>query len=408
MVGGDTVNVGNLIAKMQLDISSWQSSLRKVSSSTRSLSAQLKSDLVAPMKQVSNTAKDVSNIVRGIVISKVFYGSLNAIESATAAVVSFCNELEYAQQVYTNLFGDTQLAQEFINVLQDYAAVSPFEFSDLERSARMLKAYGIQTENLMYLMQGITSAAVGQGTTEVIDSIARALGQMYTKGKVSAEEIRQLANAGIPAMDILREKLGLTGEQVADIGNQSINASDAINALVDGMTERYGGLVDAISMTRTGMMAAIKDNLKLMASAIFTPMMNRINEPLAALTQKLSNLRQITSTQGLGGLFVNIVPKDLQAGIKQLIANIITGFNAARMAVGNFAQIFRNLAPTVLTILNAIGGAISFILQIIAGLTEAITNNAQIMKKLNTVLTIGIVLWGAWKARLLVVSAIKL
>jgi phage tail tape-measure protein len=56
-----------------------------------------------------------------------------------------------------------------------------------------------------------------------------------------SEEMRQLAEAGIPAYDILQEKLGLTYKQLQNLGDEAIPASVAINALVDGITERFGG-----------------------------------------------------------------------------------------------------------------------------------------------------------------------
>ena len=45
---------------------------------------------------------------------------------------------------YSNLFGNTALAEEFINVLKDFAARTPFTFEQSEAAAKRLLAYGIQ------------------------------------------------------------------------------------------------------------------------------------------------------------------------------------------------------------------------------------------------------------------------
>src|SRR5205823_99725 len=80
------------------------------------------------------------------------------------------------------------------------------------------------------------------------------------QGKVSMEEIRQLAETGLPVFDILRDKLGLTAEQIQDIGNQGVSSDKAISALLQGFDERFGGAMDAQSKTALGLLSTLKDN----------------------------------------------------------------------------------------------------------------------------------------------------
>ncbi|MDR3149818.1 MAG: hypothetical protein LBT88_07410, partial [Oscillospiraceae bacterium] len=65
--------------------------------------------------------------------------------------------------------------------------------------------------------------------------------------------------AGVPAAKILQEELGLTNEQVGDIGRQGLDATTTIEALMRGMDKRYGGLMEKQSKTLKGMLANIKD-----------------------------------------------------------------------------------------------------------------------------------------------------
>src|SRR5690606_5696921 len=105
--------------------------------------------------------------------------------------------------------------------------------------AKRLLAYGIEAKNVMFMMQGVLSAATVQGTDAVIEPISRAFGQIYTKGRLMNEEMRQLAEAGIPAYEILQEKLNLTAEELRNLGRTAIPAHVALNALVEGINERY-------------------------------------------------------------------------------------------------------------------------------------------------------------------------
>ena len=84
--------------------------------------------------------------------------------------------------------------------LQDFAQVTPFDLESVTNGSRRLLAMGFSAEQIIPVMTAVGDAAAGLGMqAEGIDRITLAMGQMAAKGKVSAEEIRQLAEAGIPA-----------------------------------------------------------------------------------------------------------------------------------------------------------------------------------------------------------------
>jgi tape measure domain-containing protein len=102
-----------------------------------------------------------------------------------------------------------------------------------------------------------TASAIGGGA-ETLQSVAMTMGQIHTKGKVSAEELMQLAERGIPAYEILAEKLNLTKKEVADIGRAGVSSNVALKALMEGMEERYGGAAQKYMATWRGMIESSK------------------------------------------------------------------------------------------------------------------------------------------------------
>lgn len=122
-----------------------------------------------------------------------------------------------------------------------------------------LRAMGLQpTIKDMTTLIDTTSALGGQADT--LDGIVLAIGQIATKNKLMAQEIRQLAERGIPAYEILMEKLGITGEELEQMGAKSVSAHAAIRALMEGMEERFGGQSEKIRGTYTGVITEIKSN----------------------------------------------------------------------------------------------------------------------------------------------------
>ena len=138
----------DLTARLNLNIQNFASNLQSASGMMNkfasNMSGTINDGMTEPAKKAGFAFKDVGRIVQGILISQAFYTGLRSIKEATSATWDFASSLEYAQIAYSNLFGDTKLATEFINVLKDFAAVTPFGFTEAEKAAKRLLAYGIE------------------------------------------------------------------------------------------------------------------------------------------------------------------------------------------------------------------------------------------------------------------------
>lgn len=400
----------NLVANLNLNIQNFSSNLRKASAQADSFAANLKGQinggLVETAKKSKFEFKDVARIVQGIMISKAFYGGLNAIRNCTNAVWEFGQELEYAKIAYSNLFGDTALAEEFINVLEDFAATTPFSFSESEAAAKRLLAYGIEYKNVMYVMQGVLAASSMQNNPQVIESVSRALGQIHTKGRLMNEEMRQLAEAGIPAYEILAEKLGLTQEQLQNLGKQAIPASTAINALVEGMTERFGGVVQASTTTMKGIISNIKDNAVMIASGIFEPMYNGIKLVLGEFGKFLFTLRQIYASSGVGGLFEAIFPPEMHGALRQFAANIKVVVLAVARLVAALGSALKPVLGALLNMFNAFAPILAMVANALAAIIKIITSNATAMKVLTAAIAAAATMWVIFKLKGLASAAV--
>lgn len=403
-------NFANLTANLNLNIQNFASNMRRAASLANQFSANLKGQInngmVEPAKKSKFEFKDVARIVQGIMISKVFYGGLNAIRNASSAVWEFSQELEYAKIAYSNLFGDTGLADEFINVLKDFAAKTPFSFQESEAAAKRLLAYGIQYKNVMYVMQGVLAASSMQGNPQVIESVSRALGQIYTKGKLMNEEMRQLAEAGIPAYEILQEKLGLTKQQLQNLGKEGIPASKAINALVDGMNERFGGVVSASSKTLKGIISNIKDNASMLFAGVFEPLTVWLKSALNALGEFLYKMREIFELKGAGGVFEAIFPPELHDTIRMFVANLGNLFQAVVRLVGALGGLLRPVIEALIRVFNAFTPILTTVLNVLSVMVSWITHNATAMRILTAALAAAAAMWVVFKVKAIATSIV--
>lgn len=394
-------NFASLTAQLNLNIANFASNMQRATQQANkfasNLQGQINTGLVDPTKKAKFEFKDVSRIVQGIIISKVFYSSLNAIRSATDSVIQFSQELEYAKMVYTNLFGNANLAQNFINVLKDFAAVTPFSFEQSEAAAKRLLAYGIQYRNVMYVMRGVLAAATVQGNDQAIESISRALGQIYTKGVLKAEEMRQLAEAGIPAYEILQEKLGLTADQIGRIGDQAIPARVAINALVEGINERFGKVLDQASSTTKGLISNIKDVALMLGAGIVEPFTNNLHDMFADIESFLSATYKVFETAGLGGIFERLVPPELRESLRYLIINLKNLWSIIKSIAGSIGKALTEPFKVLVQVLNVFLPVLNMVLGTLAAVLKAVTSNAKLMRTLSVAILAAASMWAIYR-----------
>jgi tape measure domain-containing protein len=400
----------DLTARLNLNITNFATNLQRAAGQANrfaaNLQGQINTGMIEPTKKAKFEFKDVARIVQGIIISKAFYSGLNSIRNATDAVWEFSKSIEYAQMVYSTLFRSTDLATEFINVLQDFAAITPFTFTQAEQAAKRLLAYGIQYQNVMYVMQGVLAASTAQQKPEVIESISRALGQIYTKGRLMNEEMRQLAEAGIPVYEILQEKLGLTTDQLRNLGREAIPANDAINALVDGINERFGVTLQMSSLTTTGIISNIKDNALMLFSGIFSPFTSMLHDMLASFGEFIFALREAYQLRGIGGVFETLIPPELQGAVRTLIANLLNLWNIVKTNVIAIFNAFKKVLKALVNVLNVVLPIFNVFAGFLAAFTKVITENDTAMRILIGTIVACAAAWAVYRLQALVSAAV--
>jgi len=237
----------------------------------------------AAFKRVTSQVFSLKGALVGLAAG---YG-LQRLATSFVDTASGMDQMRISLDTITKGHGD-----EWFERLNAWALKMPINTEKAIQSFIMMRAMGLKpTTKDMTILVDATSALGGKADT--LEGIARALGQMATKGKVSAEELMQLTDRGIPAMEILKEKLGLTGEQLGNIGAQGIDASRAIQALLEGMAERYGGQSARIQNTWVGLVESLKSYWKEFQRLVMrSGVMKALETGLSNIISKLDELKR--------------------------------------------------------------------------------------------------------------------
>ena len=198
-----------------------------------------------PLRSLSNMLFSIKGLVAaitaGFAAQKLVINPINVADAYSSAKISF-----------STLLGESQ-GQKMMDNLDEFAKATPFNTTNVIENAQKMLAMGWEAENIIDDMEIIGNAAAATGKLDQgLESIVRALSQIKTKGKLSTEELNQLAEAGIAAKAMLAEGLGYgTGDKgiakmTKDLEDGKIASDKAIAALLAGM-QKYDGMMDSMA-----------------------------------------------------------------------------------------------------------------------------------------------------------------
>lgn len=206
-------------------------------------------------------------------------------------IVGFNGRMEQSRIAWTTMLGSATAAEVMLRDLQKFAAETPFEFPELEDASRRLVAMGFAARDVIPLMTDIGNAAAGIGKgKEGVNRLVLALGQMQAKAKVSAEEMLQMTELGIPAWDVLAKAIGKSVPETMKLAEQGKIASGVfIEAFRQFSRQNFGDMMEQQSRTFLGSLSTIKDNLLIVAATGFKPLFERLSALAQGIAQFVSS-----------------------------------------------------------------------------------------------------------------------
>ena len=338
-------------------------------------------------KLLENALANVKSVAQGIIIAQTFYNAVNAVQGVANSMWEMHKSVETNTMAFESLTGSMEMSVEMIEYLQQYAAKSTFTFEQVSQSAKTLLGYGIDLKNISYVMQTIGDATSAMGNTENFDRIALAIGQTLSKGTAKSEEMLQLMEANIPVVEILSEKLGMTAQEVANIGDHSVSSVKVVNALLEGLNERYGGMSENMATTTTGLINNIKESVAYVGSQLFKPLYDSFSGMLKPISDKLSELSNVIRNAGIDGALKYLFPPDMYTSIKLFCALIGELGKSIFSLISAIQPLSSQLTYTFINLFNAASPILIVFLNTLSKLISIVSANTVVMRIFATSLT---------------------
>lgn len=181
-------------------------------------------------------------------------------ESLTSGSAT-ASQRELDEIAFNRLLGQGT-GSKYLSDLRVMAAATPMEYSDLTNMSRALATgFGDSPERMLDLMEAIGDAGSAVGVTaEDMTMMAQAMSRMQGSGKASLEYLNILQERGVNVIGMLAEAYGKSQGEIYDmISKGKIKGQDAVDIIQSGMESMYGGAMEVMSQTFSGLTSTLED-----------------------------------------------------------------------------------------------------------------------------------------------------
>lgn len=292
-----------------------------IGANTKGLQREIANVQKTIRQKLGGNAIEISeNMIAGVAGLSAALAGLGAVAVRSAA------QMEQTEKAFTTLLKSADLAKDFLAELERFAAATPFELPGLLNASKRLLAFGFSAQQVIPILTAIgdSAAALGMGE-EGISRLTTAIGQIQAKAKVSAEEMNQINETGIPAWQLLADTIGTTVPQAMDMASKGmIGGATGVQAILTGMNKQFGGMMAEQSQTLNGMMSNIQDSIGQLSTVVGKEITEAFNLKGAAaeFQDTLGEFTAIAKQSGIGEALRQMVPTEVGMAIGALAAVI--------------------------------------------------------------------------------------
>lgn len=305
----------------------------------------------ASSKEFTEELTKQSRMMREFVNTIKTYAGFYFFRDMFQELVAIRGEFELQQVSLRTIIQDARRADQIFSQIKGLAVISPFQFSDLVGYTKQLAAFQIPVNELYGTMKSLADVSAGLGVD--MGRIILAYGQIRSAGVLRGQELRQLTEAGISALDALRKKL----EEVRGVAQTTDDVFNAISTrqipfeyireMFTTMTEDGGmfyKMQEIQAASLKGMVSNLADSYKIMMNDIGEANDSVLKGIVGSITDAMNNWRYFS--KAIEGVAVGYAAlKGLQlARTAMLGKEVVATTNAIKAEKLREAQLLKQAA----------------------------------------------------------------
>lgn len=313
------MNVGKMLATLGLDSSDFTRGAREAQKEADSLASKLKSSL---------------SMGAGFAVAQAgINGFTGALKALGSTIIGTNSQLEQSEIAFTQMLGSAERAQKLMKDIRVMSASTPFELPGLVQAAQRMINFGFNADTVLDKLRklGDAAAASPNGMAVALNRITLAMGQMNAKGKVSAGEMLQLVEAGVPAWSALAKVLGTdVAGAMKQVESGTVFTKDIMDKFIDEIGAKFPDMMAKQSKSFAGLMSTIKDSVNLTLATAFRPLFDAAKKGAEVVANLLSSGQVEEGAKRLSAAISNLT--------KSIIGMVKPLFTAAKLLYEVFAR----------------------------------------------------------------------
>lgn len=255
-------------------------------------------------------------------------------------------------------------ARELVGWTEKLAIQSPFGQEDIQSSYRLALAYGFTSKQAQVLTQATVDFAAGSGaTSDSMNRIALALGQIKARGKVAGDELMQLTEAGLPVRQILAQGFGVTTARLEEMVSKGLVPADkAIQVIVNSLQRDFGGAAARAGESMSGLINSMQDIGKIKLRELFGASFAAVQPAIAELVAALQTPEISAAVKRIGaslGEMTNSAVIEIRR-VVDLFANMDAETKGKLLeTAGAVSVAFKTIAATIAQVVGVVGGQLT-------------------------------------------------
>lgn len=314
------VSLGDIIIFFRGEDSDVQATFDSVERRAQQMSTRV-GDVVTrgisgPMRGLAGMLQSGFRLFFDLTILRGIDAVRNSLGGMFAGMVSGNDQFDQFNLRFTTLLKSADAAQTRLGELAAFGARTPFELPEVVQADQILQAFGFHAADVVkkYGMTGEQireiTGDVASGVGRPFDEIASLLGR-FASG-ATGEALMRFGELGI----VTRDQLRTMGIEFNNAGALMSPLPQAMTAVLQVMQQKYGGLMEAQSMTLEGMRSNLADWFSNAQRIVGQPLFEGLRTSLGILLQFLNGPEAQAGVQALA------------QGMQSLVTNIGSAIQA--------------------------------------------------------------------------------
>ena len=176
----------------------------------------------------------------------------------------------------TTMLGSAKAANEQMDKLDTFARTSPFSKATFISAQQQMLAFGIETKKVIPYLDALQNAVAASGGSNAdIAGLVATMSKIKSSAKLTATDLMEFGNRGVDAAGLIGQAMGKTGAQIREeITAGTLDADVALDALAQGMSEKFDGAAANVKNTFEGSMDRVRAAWRDVSADLMKPFVN--------------------------------------------------------------------------------------------------------------------------------------